>query len=158
MGADSAATPPPGMFTFDGEPQQRRIKCPTCAQEHEGVTGFVLRDQSAYAVYFADWYPHASQAWLDVVPRTFAEHEPAGHVTFGRRIGHIPGQEEPACSLAQAAARRSGPALSGARLSPEQARGHPRPSEFWTVTDWLILNDQLLHRHVFHMPPATQSQ
>jgi hypothetical protein len=29
-------------------------------------------------------------------------------------------------------------------------------SEFWAVTDWLILNDQLLHRHVFHMPPADQ--
>ena len=159
MPADSSEVPAPtpDMFTFDGNPQQRRIKCPSCDQEHEGVTGFVLCGGSAYAVYFADWYPHAGEAWLDIVLGTFADPEYPDQVTFGCRIGHVPGQQEPACSLVQAAARRSGSALFGIRLSPDDARAHPRLSEFWAVTDWLILNDQLLHQHVFHMPPATQS-
>jgi hypothetical protein len=77
---------------------------------------------------------------------------------FGCRIGHVADQDDPACSLAQAAARRSGSALFGARLSPQLARGHPRLGEFWAVTDWLILNDELLHQNVFHMPPASHSQ
>ncbi len=121
------------------------------------MTGFVLRGDSAYAVYFADWYPHANEAWLDVVLGTFAEPEYRDHVTFGCRIGPVQGQEQPACSLVQAARRRSGSALFGLWLSPDQARVHPRLSEFWAVTDWLILNDQLLHQHVFHMPPASES-
>jgi len=121
------------------------------------VTGSVLRGAAAYAVYFADWYPHASEAWLDVVLGAFIEPEYPDQVTFGCRIGHVQGQEQPACSLVQAGSRRSGSALFGLRLSPEQARAHPRLSEFWAVTDWLILNDQLLHQHVFHMPPASGS-
>jgi hypothetical protein len=44
-----------------------KVSCPSCGQEHQGVTGFVLRGGSAYAIYFADWYPHASEARLDVV-------------------------------------------------------------------------------------------
>lgn len=149
---------PPDVFTFDGDPQRRRIECSSCSQEHEGVTGFVLLGGSAYAVYFADWYPHAGEAWLDVVLGTFAEPGYADQVTFGCRIGHVQGQQEPACSLVQAAARRSGSALFGIRLSPDDARAHPRLGEFWAVTDWLILNDQLLHQHVYHMPPASQSR
>jgi hypothetical protein len=50
-----------------------------------------------------------------------------------------------------AATRRSGSALFGVRLSLEEARRHPRLSEFWAVTDWLMLNDELLHEKVFHM-------
>jgi len=64
VSADSSEVPAPDMFTFDGNPQQRRIKCPSCTQEHEGVTGFVLRGGSAYAVYFADWYPTQARRGL----------------------------------------------------------------------------------------------
>jgi hypothetical protein len=77
--------------------------------------------------------------------------------SFGCRIGHVHGQEPPACSLVQSATRRSDSALFGVRLSPEQARRHPRLSEFWAVTDWLVLNDELLHEKVFHMPQPSQT-
>jgi hypothetical protein len=157
VGADSAGAAEPDTFSFDGTPQQRQVLCPSCDQEHQGVTGLVLRGGSAYAVYFADWYPHVSEAWLDVVLGTFTEPAPEDHVTFGCRIGHVPGQDEPACSLVQAARRRSDSALFGTRLSAGQARSHPRVGEFWAMTDWLILNDQLLHRTVFHMPPASHT-
>jgi hypothetical protein len=143
-------------LAFDGEPRRRQIECPSCQQSHDGETGFLLRGGSAYAIFFADWYPHAGEAWLDVVLGSFAEPDYPDHVTFGCRIGHIRGQEAPACSLVQAAARRSDSALFGSRLSPDQARGHPRLAEFWAVTDWLILNDQLLHEKVFHTRPASQ--
>jgi hypothetical protein len=31
---------------------------------------------------------------------------------------------------------------------------HPRLEEFWEVADWLVIDDQLLHDHVYHMPGA----
>jgi hypothetical protein len=50
-----------------------------------------------------------------------------------------------------AGAARSYQRLFGRKLDRDEALSHPRPSEFWTVVDWLIVNDPLLHEHVFHM-------
>jgi hypothetical protein len=144
-------------LTFEDKPERRRVECSSCQQAHDGETGFVLRDGSAYAIFFADWYPHASEAWLDVVFGSFDEPQYADQVTFGCRVGHVHGQQAPACSLVLAATRRSDSALFGVRLTPQEAQLHPRLSEFWAVTDWLILNDNLLHEKVFHMPPPSQT-
>lgn len=142
-------------FSFDGDPQVRGARCETCGDPHDTVTGFVLRDGDAHAVYFATWYPHQQEAYIDVVLGTF---EDDGHdrVTFGCRIGHVDSQRAPAASLVQAGRTLSDSPEWGQRLERSAALGHPRLDDFWEVVDWLVLNDATLHEHVFHMPEAGQ--
>lgn len=135
-------------FSFDGEPKLRPSTCDHCAEEHEGVTGYVLRDGDAFAVYFAEWYPHENEAWLDVILGSFAE-DFLDHVTFGCRIGEIPGSDGPQCSLVPAAEVRADLPIFGTKLTREQALEHPRQPEFWALVDWLLVNDALLHDHVY---------
>jgi hypothetical protein len=74
------------------------------------------------------------------------------NVTFGCRIGHVETRAEPACSLVEGGAVRSDKRLLGAKLDRDTALTHPRLDEFWAVLDWLVVNDPMLHEHVFHMP------
>jgi hypothetical protein len=102
-------------------------------------------------VYFADWYPHAHEAWIDVILGPWERPDYPNQVTFGCRIGHIQGQEAPAASLVDGGAMRSDHPMFGSKLDRSAALGHPWLSEFWSVVDWLIVNDQTLHEHVYHM-------
>jgi hypothetical protein len=140
------------LLSFDGDPTVRAVSCPRCGVEHPSVTGFVLNDGDKYAVYFADWHALPGEAYVDVILGSFEEPAYADHVTFGCRIGHVESQAEPACSLVLAGAVRSDGPIFGRRLDRDEALSHPRLAEFWTVVDWLIVNDPLLHEHVFHMP------
>jgi hypothetical protein len=115
----------------------------------------VLRDGTAYAVYYADWYPHTREAYLDITLGPWSEPEYPDQVTFGCRIGHVDGQEEPAASLVQGGALRSDHPMFGAKLDREDALGHPRLREFWDLVDWLIVNDPTLHEHVYHIGTRT---
>ena len=31
----------------------------------------------------------------------------------------------------------------------------PRVADFWALTDWLVVNDALLHETVYHLPPRS---
>jgi hypothetical protein len=143
---------PASPLSFDGEPQRRLVRCQHCDEEHDGTTGYVMRDGSAYAIYFLDWYPHDDEAWLDVILGSFfvEDAEDAGRVTFGCRIGEIEGQDGPGCSLVPGAEVRADLPVFGTKLSRDEALAHPRQPEFWVVTDWLILNDPLLHERIYH--------
>ena len=138
-------------FAFDGDPLVDRRRCPDCGNEHESVTGFVLKDGSAHAVYYADWHPHAKEAYVDVVLGSWEEPDYPGQVTFGCRLGHVDEQSPPAASLVTGGANRSDDALFGTKLDREAALAHPMLSEFWEVIDWLVVNDPTLHENVYHM-------
>jgi hypothetical protein len=150
--ASSVTADPGSRFSFDGEPRARLVRCQHCAEEHDGTTGYVLRDNMAYAIYFLDWYPHENEAWLDVLLGHFLadDVDDADRVTFGCRIGAIDGQDEPGCSLVPGAEIRADLPLFGTKLSRDEALRHPRQPDFWAVTDWLILNDSLLHENIYH--------
>jgi len=137
-------------FRFDGAPKAHRITCPDCGEKHDGVTGYVLNHGAAYAVYFADWYPHDSAAWVEVILGSFTAPDYADDVTIGCRYGYVDGQQEAAASLFTPT--RTGE-IFGRILDREQALASPRLSDFWAVTDWLVLNDTLLHTTVYHLPP-----
>lgn len=144
-------------LSFDGEPLVRRSRCDDCGGEHERVNGFVLRDEDPYAVYFATWYPHHQEAYIDVVLGSFSEDAPGDdRVTFGCRIGHVASQRDPAASLVQAGTTLSDTSEWGTRLDRPTALEHPRLEDFWNVVDWLVENDPTLHEHVFHMPAADE--
>lgn len=140
------------MLSFDGDPRVEVESCASCGDEHQTVTGFVLQDGTAYAVYFADWHPRRSEAYIDVTFGSFEAPGYADHVTFGCRVGPVPSQAAPACSLVAAAVTRPDQPILGRKLDRDGALAHPRLGEFWTVVDWLIVNDPVLHECVFHMP------
>lgn len=144
------------MFSFDGDPVARTSRCGECGDAHEGVTGLVLRDGEAHAVYFANWYPHTQEAYVDVVLGFDGDATERDRVTFGCRIGHVESQREPAASLVEAGTALSDDPEWGTRLDRPSALGHPRRADFWAVVDWLILNDRTLHETVFHMPAADE--
>ncbi|MCL8251437.1 hypothetical protein AERO_08575 [Aeromicrobium fastidiosum] len=138
-------------FTFDGTPDQRFQTCDDCGEEHEGRTGFVQLGGRPHAVYFADWYPHTYETYVDVVMGSFAGPDHDDNVTFHCRYGHVDGQAEIAASLVPPL-RHSG-AIMGRAIDREAALQHPLLPDMWRVTDWLVENDDLLHRTVFHAPP-----
>lgn len=138
-------------YSFSGEPTVDRRRCPDCGTEHESVTGFVLKDGSAHAVYYADWYPHSKEAFVDVVLGPWREPDYPDQVTFGCRLGPVEGQDGPAASLVTGGASKSDHALFGTKLDREAALQHPMLTEFWDVIDWLVVNDPTLHENVYHM-------
>ncbi len=139
------------VFAFDGEPTVDAARCGECEESHDVSIGLMLADDSAFAAYWANWYPHAGEAWVDMAMASWLEPEYRDHVTFGCRIGLIGDDPGPQCSLVQAAEFRSDAAMFGSKLSREEALSHDWLPTFWAAVDWLMLNDPLLHEHVFHM-------
>ena len=138
------------VLSFDGESRQTTRTCPDCGQAHESVTGFVLRDDSAYAVYYVDWYPHTDEAFVDVILGSWGGPEYDDNVTFGCRLGEIEGHAGPQASLVTGGALRGDQPIMGKKLERDEALSHPMIGEFWDLIDWLILNDSLLHEKVYH--------
>jgi hypothetical protein len=137
-------------FSFDGEPVAREVTCANCGEKHDGVTGYVLNSGDAYGIYFADWYPHVSEAWVEVILGSFQSPDYADDVTIGCRYGYVDGQADAAASLFTPT--RDGD-IFGRVLDRTNALASPRIDDFWALTDWLVVNDPLLHRTVYHLPP-----
>jgi hypothetical protein len=137
-------------FSFDGVPSTREVTCPTCGEKHDGDTGFVLNRGQAFAAYYADWYPHSSEAWVEVILGSFDGPAYSDDVTIGCRYGYVDGQPDAAASLFTPT--RSGD-IFGRILDREAALKSNRIGDFWSVTDWLVTNDPLLHRTVYRLPP-----
>jgi hypothetical protein len=136
-------------FSFDGAPKAHQITCPDCGEKHDGVTGYVLNKGAAYAVYFADWYPHENTAWVEVILGSFTGPDYADDVTIGCRYGYVDGQADAAASLFTPT--RTG-AIFGRILERATAMKSPRINDFWALTDWLVVNDALLHETVYRLP------
>lgn len=145
----------PLAFTLDGVPRVNAVACADCGGAHDAVTGFVLRDGNPHAVYFAWWYPHPGEAYVDIALGSSGVPDALDDaVMFGCRIGHVASQSAPAASLVDAGTRLASDRRRGLRLDRSAARRHPRLGDFWAVVDWLVVNDPTLHEHVFHMPAA----
>ena len=138
------------MFSFDGDSRQTTRMCSECGRPHESVTGFVLKDDSAYAVYYVDWYPHSNEAYIDVI-LGWEDPDYSDNVTFGCRLGEVDGHSGPQASLVTGGAQRGNGPILGETLAREAAIRHPRVNEFWDPVDWLIVNDALLHEKIYHM-------
>lgn len=135
------------QLSFDGAPEAGLTGCHECNSQHEVSTGFVLRDGVTYAVYWASWYPHANEIYVDCIIGSWIEPDYADHVTFGCRIGAGPGSTRPQCTLTHGGATKAHSALFGQKLERQDALGHPRLQDFWDCIDWLVVNDPLLCEH-----------
>jgi hypothetical protein len=133
----------------DGEVSQSH--CEGCGRNYTLAKGFVYRDDFPYAIYFAACHDHEGQreAWIDVILGAFGEEDWTDHVTFGARVGPIPGQASPAASLVQAARPYGDSPMFGQKLSREEALSHPRLPDTWEVVDFVLLSDEVVHQHVY---------
>lgn len=143
-------------FSFDAPPQVGTQGCDCCAAVHTTSRGVVLSGEVPFAMYWLAWYPEHDEAWLDVTLGSFAEPDFADHVTFGSRFGlaTMRGKETAAFSLVPAATMIDDAPELGAKLTPDEARAHPRIAEYWALMDWLTVNDPVAHDHIHHFTPT----
>jgi hypothetical protein len=143
-------------LTMDlAERQVWEYECPCCHAPVQRTWNFISRDGDAFAVYFANCYHHKDQpheAWIDVILGTWWEDRYDDHVTFGCRVGAVPGHPRPAATLVQACLDGSAGPVNGAVLSREQGLAHPRLPEFWQVVDYVLAKDPLVHAHLCSAP------
>lgn len=137
-------------LTFDPERGSNELTCADCGAHYTLVKGFVYEDHAAHAIYFAACHNHdeVHEAWIDVILGSFGEGDPTDHVTFGCRVGPIPGQLEPQASLVPAGRPYNDPIL-GQKLTREEALAHPRLDDYWAVVDFVLTEDPIVHEHVY---------
>lgn len=141
-------------LTFGPDRQTREFQCDCCQAPIERAWNFIHADGAAYAVYFANCYHHKDKdhdAWIDVIFGTWgAGAEQWGdHVSFACRVGPVAGQNTPASTLVTAGLAHPDGPLFGTKLDREAALQHPRLSEFWKVSDFILEHDPLVRGHIY---------
>ncbi len=136
-------------FRLDPERGVSTQRCDRCGAEYRVITGFVFREDDAFAVYKAALHTHAgdNEAWIDVILGSWGEGQEATHLTFGCRVGPFGEGGDYACSLVAAAVPYSESPLFGRKLDRDEALGHPWLPDFWAVVDFLLVEDAEISLH-----------
>lgn len=142
------------MLAFDDDRDVISDICADCGVPQTRITGLVLRDGDAYAVYFASCYHHGGhEVWIDAIFSPSWADDVDDHYTFGCRVGPIEGHDEPAASMVDAASIHSDSTLFGRKLSREEGLAHPQVAEFWNLVDFLLANDPDIAVHLGYAQP-----
>ena len=136
---------------LDTDPDVSQRTCEQCGSGYTLIKGFIYRAEAPHGVYFAACHDHdgVREAWIDIILGTFGESDSDDHVTFGARVGPVAGQSEPGASLVDAAAPYGDKEIFGMKLSREAALRHQRLDEFWTLIDFILLEDGIVRQHVY---------
>lgn len=136
---------------LDPDRDVRERTCEQCGSVYTLIRGFIHRAEAPHGVYFAACHDHGGvrEAWIDIILGTFGESDSDNHVTFGARVGPVAGQSEPGASLVDAAAPYGDKEIFGMKLSREAALRHQRLDEFWTIIDFILLEDETVRQHVY---------
>jgi hypothetical protein len=126
---------------FDEGRQVVHEECAHCGTPQTRVTGFVLRDGDAYAIYLASCYHHdGHEVWIDAIFSPTWEEEVHDRYSFGCRVGSIDGGDV-AASMVDAAGIWDDSPMYGRKLSREDGLAHPQRDEFWALVDHILVND-----------------
>ena len=137
-------------LTLDAETDIRQAECDHCGSGYSLVTSYVLRDDAAFAVAKTALHDHdGPEAWLDVVFGSW-HGEAEDHVTFGCRVGPVSGSPDPAATAVDAALPYADSAFWGRKLSRDEALAHLQIQDFWSVVDFLLVNEPTIAHHVYH--------
>jgi hypothetical protein len=138
-------------FAFDEAPVVESKDCGRCGTEYRLVKAFVVKDRTAHAVVCSALHHNDGQreGWMDAILGAFGGGASADHVTFGCRVGPIEGQVEPAASVVQAAVPYSDSSIWGRKLDRTEALSHPWLPDFWEIVDFVLVNDEVVHDHVY---------
>jgi hypothetical protein len=137
-------------LTFDAERSVDKHECRNCGAEYSLVSGYLHRNGTAHAVFFAACHTHDAmrEVWIDVIIEA-ADGSADGRATFGCRVGPVEGQQGPAASLVTAAEPYGNDPEWGTKLSREEALADPRLPEFWNAVDFILVNDPTIRPHVY---------
>lgn len=141
---------------LDGESTIDRSTCHDCGAEFLLVKSFVLDEEGPHAIAFTALHHHEDfEAWMDVIFGSFeGDASQDKRITFGCRVGHVEGSQEPAATAVQAAIPYQGSPSFGHKLSRDEALAHPRLPDFWGVVDFLLENEPAISHHVYaHLRP-----
>ncbi|MDI2130830.1 hypothetical protein [Yinghuangia seranimata] len=137
-------------LSLDPDRGSNTYDCECCNVPIDKVWGFIRNDGEPYAVFYANCYHHGDHdVWIDVIFGTWGTDTHTDHITFGCRVGPIPGEAAPAASLVPAASTYPDDALFGLKLDRDSARAHPRLADFWTAVDYLLENEPTVSAHLY---------
>jgi hypothetical protein len=139
------------VLSLEREPVVKSLQCDRCGRAYSQVTLFVYRDGDAFAICYATLHGHdgTEETWFDVILGPLDQDEHPDRVTFGCRVGLVPGQEEPGATLTAGGVPFSNRPLFGRKLSREDALAHPLLADFWEVVDLVLATDPTVREHVF---------
>ncbi|MGD8486420.1 MAG: hypothetical protein PVG27_07630 [Chloroflexota bacterium] len=122
----------------------RRLDCSSCGVSFDHVTGFLHDAAGPYASYFAACHGHPQpEAQIDVVLGTWGIDEAADHVTFACRL-----RRSGAMIVDATVAIDSDDPIIGRKLGRSAALAHPWLDHFWTVVDFLALEEPAITGHL----------
>jgi hypothetical protein len=139
------------VLRFDSERDVSEKRCQDCGRDYILVKGHLFKSEVPHAVYMAACHTHdgAREAWIDLVLGTFGNDDPSDHITFGTRVGPVDGQREPAATLVQGAIPYGDSPIFGRKLTRDEALEHPRLPDCWEAIDFILMEDQTVHQHVY---------
>jgi hypothetical protein len=132
------------MLTLGPDRQERSFTCQCCKAPIDRSWCFV----------YANCYHHVDKdhdAWIDVIFGTWGKGVPemTDHVSFGCRVGPVPGQTLPAATLVDAGTIYPDSPLWGEKLARGAGLKHPRITEFWAVVDFILATDMRVRGHLY---------
>lgn len=121
--------------------------CQECGLRYDHVTGFVKRDGSPLAVYFAYCHGHPEhEAGIDVVLGTWGVEAYTDHVTFSCLLRSHGAMTVDATVAVEGAG--DDPIL-GQKLTRATALVHPWIADFWAVVDAIATGDKSVAQTVY---------
>lgn len=128
-------------------------RCPDCDRPFRRITGFVHRDGAPHAVFYASCHHHdGNDVLLDAVFGSWEGDDHSDHVTFGCRIGPVPGQPGPAVQLMPAAASFDAATLFGRKLTSDEAARHPCLDDFRELVQHVLSTNTVIAAHLTAAP------
>lgn len=116
------------------------------------VDYFIMKDGWAHAIAKSNLHHHDGEpeTWIDVIFGSFSEEASKdSRLTFGCRLGQFGEAGTPAASLVDAAAPYGDSPVWGHKLSREEALTHELLPELWDLIDWLMLEEPIIHHHMY---------
>ena len=133
-------------YSFDDGRTVSDQLCSSCGHACKLVKNFIFKDGDAYAVAFAVCHHHARthEVWLDVIFGSWGDDplEP-NRVTFGARVTPV------GAGAVDAAVPYSNSDLWGRKLTRDEALADARIGEFWSVLDFVMINDPDVCDHFY---------
>ncbi len=137
------------MLSVDEERNVSETVCEHCGEPRVSVSGSLLRDGGLLAFYFASCYHHdGHEVWIDIVHSSDWDAEDQQRMTFGCRVGPVSNSPTFASTMVDAAAAWGDVPFFGRKLSRDQAMAHPWREEFWSHSDFILVNDPDVAAHM----------
>lgn len=122
----------------------------SCHGPYRLVQGQLTWAGEPHAVYFAGCHEHdgVRDVLIDVILGWASDYD-VDRVTFGCRVGPVPGEDGPVATLTTAAAEYGSDPEWGRKLTQSDAMSDSRLPGFWAAVDYILIHDPTVRPHVY---------